>query len=153
MKVTLAREGGSAMKRNAQRLLAALRPVTLPQIPGVRPTALVLDEDHARLLFRQLIAGLDHMHTHQCAHRFGWGVGLQPTTLGFCTAAGITLSVLVPRALLAKSRDIKLDNTLFDGQWPPFIKLADFQFAKRWGSPRLKRMKSHLGTAVSAKPL
>lgn len=49
-------------------------------------------------------------------------------------------------------RDIKLDNTLLDGQLPPTVKLCDFQFSKYWGRPQLTRMKTHLGTAVSDGP-
>lgn len=49
-------------------------------------------------------------------------------------------------------RDIKLDNTLLDGEKVPTIKLCDFQFAKYWGAPRLTRTKTHLGTAVYMSP-
>ena len=30
-------------------------------------------------------------------------------------------------------RDLKLDNTLLDSSDPPYIKIADFGFAKDWG--------------------
>jgi serine/threonine protein kinase len=49
-------------------------------------------------------------------------------------------------------RDIKLDNTLLDGEPEPTIKLCDFQFAKYWGWPQMTRMTTHLGTAVYMAP-
>jgi hypothetical protein len=41
--------------------------------------------------------------------------------------------------------DMKLDNTLFDGQKPPFIKICDFGFARAWQDPALYRMSSRVG--------
>lgn len=42
-------------------------------------------------------------------------------------------------------RDMKLDNTLFDGQHPPFIKICDFGFARAWQDTALYRMSSRVG--------
>ena len=47
--------------------------------------------------------------------------------------------------LLRRCSDMKLDNTLFDGQKPPFIKICDFGFARAWQDPALYRMSSRVG--------
>lgn len=50
-------------------------------------------------------------------------------------------------------RDIKLDNTLLDGDpAAPRVVLCDFQFAKYWGPGALQRMQTHLGTPVYMDP-
>ncbi|DBA66108.1 TPA: hypothetical protein ACH3X2_003106 [Trebouxia sp. C0005] len=49
-------------------------------------------------------------------------------------------------------RDMKLDNTLFDGQKPPFIKICDFGFARAWQDPALYRMSSRVGTPEYMSP-
>ncbi|KAL3154733.1 hypothetical protein ABBQ38_011281 [Trebouxia sp. C0009 RCD-2024] len=49
-------------------------------------------------------------------------------------------------------RDMKLDNTLFDGQTPPFIKICDFGFARSWQDPELTRMSSRVGTPEYMSP-
>ncbi|PSC68747.1 serine threonine-kinase SRK2H-like [Micractinium conductrix] len=97
--------GGSAAEYVAQR------------IPLVGRDDLIVTEDMARLLFKQLVEGLEHLHGNHVAHR-----------------------------------DVKLDNTLLDGETLPTVKLCDFQFAKYWGAPTLTRTKTHLGTAVYMAP-
>ena len=41
-------------------------------------------------------------------------------------------------------RDLKLDNTLLDGNDPPVLKICDFGFARQFNNP-LERTNSHLG--------
>jgi len=50
--------GGSAAEYVAQ------------QIPKVSRLELIVSEDMARLMFRQLIAGLEHLHDNHVAHRW-----------------------------------------------------------------------------------
>ena len=40
-------------------------------------------------------------------------------------------------------RDLKLDNTLLDGHYPPTIKICDFGFAKGWTAD--SNMYTHIG--------
>lgn len=45
-------------------------------------------------------------------------------------------------------RDLKLDNTLMDGQKPPFLKICDFGFARHFDQKHgLDRSVSHIGCA------
>lgn len=44
---------------------------------------------------------------------------------------------------------MKLDNTLFDGQKPPFIKICDFGFARAWQDSSLYRMSSRVGYSLN----
>ena len=48
-------------------------------------------------------------------------------------------------------RDLKLDNTLLDGSDPPYIKIADFGFAKDWGDTEAQ-MYTQIGTPVYMSP-
>lgn len=52
-------------------------------------------------------------------------------------------SNLAPRAAPCY-RDIKLDNTLLDGSWPPRLRLCDFQFAHRGARPGALAIRSNL---------
>ena len=57
-----------------------------------------------------------------------------------------TLLLLCPEACCVPCfRDLKLDNTLLDGNSPRRVKLCDFGFAKQWETD--KNMFTHIGCA------
>jgi serine/threonine-protein kinase SRK2 len=43
-------------------------------------------------------------------------------------------------------RDLKLDNTILDGNDPPRLKLCDFGFAKGWGGANSNMDTMRIGT-------
>ena len=81
--------GCAANKPAALSTFTAPCPHLYCQIPKVSRLALVVDEDTARFMFRQLVLGLQHLHDSHVAHRWaallrwlsgcgwvgGWGGG------------------------------------------------------------------------------
>ena len=95
------------------------------RVPIAGKTGLVLSEEEARFLFRQLIDAVDFMHQNHTAHR-----DIKLDNILICMDK-------VPRA---EKRDIRL-------------LLTDFQFAYHWGSSNhYARYRGLLGTPVYMAP-